>query len=247
MHKNYLPLNKHFINNPIAHRGLHNEEVSENSLQAFSLAKEKGYAIEIDVHLLKDGNVAIVHDSNLQRVTGYDVIIENLTKDELDKYPLFNKEKIPLLNELLSLINGEVPILIEIKANKLNKPLCNKLLEILSTYPYKDKIALQSFEPMTVRYLKKKTNDYSVGYLCTNKLSDVKCKLIESLLVKMKLLSWMRADFISYDIHFLPNKYVKAKQEKGYQLLVWTINSEDKLQKAREIGDNIIFEKIKLN
>lgn len=248
MNKNYFPLNNLFINNPIAHRGLHNQSVSENSLEAFSLAIEKGYAIEIDIHLLKDDNIAVVHDSNLERVTSHKVIIEDLTKDDLINYPLLlNKQKIPLLDEVLELINGQVPLLIEIKGEKLNKKLCDNLLKILKNYPFKDYIALQSFNPKIVKYLKKHTNEYSVGFLCSDRLNDIKSKLVEKLLVQMKLLKFIRADFISYDINCLPNKYVSKKQQEGYQLLTWTINSEEKLAKAKQIANNIIFEKINLS
>ena len=116
MRKGYVALNKKFIDNKIAHRGLHSEQVSENSLQAFSLAIERGFAIEIDVHLLTDGEVAVVHDSNLARVTGQEVIVETLSSKDLYKYPLLkNGEKIPTLKETLALINGKVPLLIELK------------------------------------------------------------------------------------------------------------------------------------
>lgn len=247
MKQNYFPLNNVFITTPIAHRGLHNQKVSENSLKAFSLAIENHYAIEIDIHLLKDDNIVVVHDSNLERVTSHNVIVENLTKDDLSKHLLLDNQKIPLLDEVLYLVNGQVPLLIEIKGETLNKKLCNKLLEMLKNYPYKEYIALQSFNPKIVKYLKKHTTEYSVGFLCSNQLNDIKSKIIEKLLVQMKLLNYINADFISYDINYLPSKYVTQKQRQGYQVLAWTINDTHKLQKAKEVANNIIFEKIKLS
>ncbi len=248
MKKNYFPLNKLFIDTPIAHRGLHNDKVSENSLSAFNLAIEKGYAIEIDIHLLKDGSIAVVHDSNLKRVTGHDVIIEDLNKEDLINYPLIlNGEKIPLLEEVLSLIDGKVPLLIELKGSTLNKELCDTLLKMLKDYQHKEYIALQSFNHKMVKYLKKHTKEYSVGFLCSNHLGDIKSKFIEKLLVQMELLTYMNADFISFDINFLPNKYVSNKIKKGYQVLTWTINTNEKLDKAKQVADNIIFENINLS
>lgn len=88
MRTKHIKLNKNFTEFKIAHRGLHSDSVSENSMEAFKLAINSGYAIEIDVHLLKDGQLAVVHDSNLKRVTDIDIIVEDLTSSELANYPL---------------------------------------------------------------------------------------------------------------------------------------------------------------
>jgi hypothetical protein len=94
---------------PIAHRGLHNETLTENSMGAFRNALEHGYNIEIDVHLLKSGEVVIFHDGSLNRVCGKDVKITDLTLDDIkgDEYLLPSGEHIPLLTELLDLIATE--------------------------------------------------------------------------------------------------------------------------------------------
>lgn len=230
----------------IAHRGLHSDTVSENSLQAFGLAIEKGFAIEIDVHLLRDGELAVVHDSDLTRVTGQTVVVETLSSAELQNYPLkLNGEKIPTLRETLALIDGRVPLLIELKFEKgFDKNQADTLLAHLAEYRYKDKIALQSFHPAAVRYLKKKTKEYSVGFLTSYRLG--KGKLVTYLLKSLALFGWMKADFVSYDIRYLPNKYVSKKQKQGYPVLVWTINTPEKLEKALKVSDGIIFEKMEV-
>ena len=237
-------LNVNFIKHKIAHRGLHSESVSENSMGAFRLAIEKNYAIEIDIHLLKDGELAIVHDSNLKRVTGKEAIVEDLTSAELENYPLsIDGQTIPLLKDLLQLIDGKVPLLIELKfTDSFDRGQADALLKQLEGYPYKDMIALQSFNPYAVKYLKEHTDEYSVGFLCSYKLN--RGKFTTYILKSLKLLKRMHADFISYDINYLPNKYVTKKRKKGFQLLTWTINSREKLEKAAKEADNIIFEKI---
>ena len=166
MQKGYFPLNSYFTDYKIAHRGLHSETVSENSLQSFQQAIEGGFAIEIDIHLLQDGELAVVHDDNLKRVTGFDVEVESLRSDELASYPLLlNGEKIPTLKETLALIDGKAPLLIELKFNHgFDHRQADALLEQLAAYPYKEKIALQSFHPAAVKYLKKK-NDGIFGRL----------------------------------------------------------------------------------
>jgi glycerophosphoryl diester phosphodiesterase len=246
MRKGYHALNEHFMGAKIAHRGLHSDTVSENSLQAFRLAIEKGFAIEIDVHLLRDGEVAVVHDSDLARVTGQSVIVETLSSEELQNYPLkLNGEKIPTLRETLALIDGKVPLLIELKfGKKFDKNQADAVLAQLAEYPYKDMIALQSFHPSAVRYLKKKSNDYSVGFLSTfhRNLDKFTTYILKSLV----LFDWMKADFVSYAITDVPNKYVTKKQKQGYPLLVWTINTPERLEQALKIADGIIFEKIEV-
>ena len=100
----------------IAHRGLHNNNFPENSLGAFENAIKNSYPIELDVHLIADGTLAVFHDDTLARVCGKDGYVKNLTKSELKNYKLLGTEYcIPTLDEVLNLVNGQVPLLIEIK------------------------------------------------------------------------------------------------------------------------------------
>ena len=230
-------LNDYFLTKPIAHRGLHGDEVSENSLLAYKLAIEKGFPIEIDTHLLKDGRIAVVHDSDLTRVTGKTGIVEELTSEELKEYELkLSHERLPLLEEVLDLVNGQVPLLIELKFNfGLDKKHALTVLKILENYPYKNKVALQTFHPFAVRFLKKHTDDYSVGLLAT--YDNNKGKLTSYLLKSLKFYRYIHADFISYNILNMPNKYVDKKRKHGEQLLAWTIRSD-------ELKENLIIIKL---
>ncbi len=100
-----------------AHRGLHNEERPENSLAAFKAAKEKGYGVELDVHLLKDGTLAVFHDHTLIRMTGKEGKIEDLTAAELSEYTLADSDQtIPTFREVLALFDGAAPMIIELEA-----------------------------------------------------------------------------------------------------------------------------------
>lgn len=246
MRKDYFPLNETFIKIPVAHRGLHNDHVSENSMESFKLAIEKGYNIEIDVHLMKDKNIAVIHDSSLKRVCGVDVNIEDLTKEDLKNYPLtLSNEIIPTLDELLDLIDGRVGLLIEVKGEKFSLELVERLIEVLSNYKYKDKIALQAFNPKFIREFKRRCSDFSFGFLSADKI-DIKNKIAAYLLQKLIVFKHYHGDFISYHVDKLPLKHVTKLQKEGYQLLVWTINTKERLIHAREVADNIIFEKIEL-
>lgn len=236
--------NNNFLSYKIAHRGLHNESVSENSLEAFKLAIENGYAIELDIHLMKDNVLAVFHDESLLRMTGKEGVIEQLSEAELINFPLKDGQLIPTLKQVFDLVKGQVPILIELKfGNEFDHRQADALLEILKTYSYDDMIALQSFHPYAVKYLKERTDKYSVGYLCSYRL-NIKNRFKLYLLKSLKLYKKIHADFISYDINFIPNKYVLRKQKRGETLFVWTINDYEKLEKARQYADNIIFEMI---
>ena len=114
----------------------------------------------------------------------------------------------------------------------------------MKDYEYKDMITLQSFNYRAVKYLKK-TNEYSVGFLSSYRLKN-KTRILNYLLRSLKLYNYMHVDFISYDIRFLPNKYVSSKRKNNEQLLTWTINTMQKLEIANFESDNIIFEKIEI-
>ena len=106
------------LSNLIAHRGYHslNKSVTENSFPAFMLAIEKGYIIELDLHILKDGNVVVFHDDNLNRMTGVDKNIKDTVYSDIKNLRLQNTNNyIPLFKDVLDLINGRVPIIVEFK------------------------------------------------------------------------------------------------------------------------------------
>ena len=106
-----------------AHRGLHDagQGVPENSLSAFRAAADRGFGAELDVHLMADGHLAVVHDSNLKRVCGREAVIEELTAEALADYPLLGSgEAVPLLEEVLAVFRGRAPLIIELKVERGN-------------------------------------------------------------------------------------------------------------------------------
>ena len=100
-----------------AHRGLHdgNRDVPENSLEAFRRAAEAGYGVELDVQLTRDGMLVVHHDASLKRVCGVDKAIGSLSYDELCKIPLPDGSRVPLFSEVLALVDGRVPMIVEVK------------------------------------------------------------------------------------------------------------------------------------
>ncbi len=141
----------------ICHRGYHNKNDIENGIKAFQNAIDNDMAIELDVHLTKDNKLIVIHDSSLKRVTGKEGIVENLTIAQLQNdYKLNNGETIPTLQEVLSLINEKVPLVIELKVYKNNyKPLASRLKEELKDIKDKSKYMLISFDPRALLPFKK--------------------------------------------------------------------------------------------
>ena len=155
-----------------AHRGLHSAGVPENSMAAFRAALDHGYGIEFDVHLLRDGNLAIIHDASLKRTAGADVLIEDLTVEDLASYHLEGTEEtIPTFRQLLDLYDGKAPLIIELKPERgnhaaLTETVCRMLED------YKGVYCLESFDPRCIAWLKKNRPELIRGQLSKNYFGD---------------------------------------------------------------------------
>ena len=139
-----------------AHRGLHKNTniIPENSLPAFRLAIENQYGIELDVRLTKDNIPVVFHDTTLLRVCGVDKKVRDLTFDELSNIYLYDsKEQIPLLTEVLDLVNGQVPLIIELKTNENDTTVCSIVAPILDNYM--GVYCVESFNPLILMWYKK--------------------------------------------------------------------------------------------
>ena len=148
-----------------AHRGLHSEGVPENSMAAFKAALDGGFGIEFDVHLLADGNLAVIHDSLLNRTTGQAGRIEDLTTEDLKKYPLEGTEEtIPTFAQLLELYNGKAPLIVELKPVDGNHAqLTETACKMLDAYP--GPYCLESFDTRCIQWLKKNRPNLIRGQL----------------------------------------------------------------------------------
>ena len=218
----------------IAHRGLHNTLVPENSLGAFKEAIKNNYMIELDIHLTKDNKIIVFHDDNLKRMTNIDKKICECTYEELKTIKLLDtKYTIPLLSEVLNLVNGKVPILIEIKYDQKVGLLEHELMKILDNY--NGNIYLQSFRIRTYLWFKLGKYPYKNGLLIKKRKYSI------SYLSIFLILKIFKSDFISVSFNILNNKYIK-KISNNTLLFVWTIKNENKYKKIKNSVDGIIFE-----
>lgn len=228
------------VETPIAHRGLHDKNTPENSLGAFSKAVEKGYAIELDVQLIADDTVVVFHDNSLSRMTGNDGYIKFLNKNDLKVLKLKEtKEHIPTLEEVLKLVDGRTPLLIEIKNTQKVGNLEQKVIDILKNY--NGEYAVQSFNPYSLQYFKNHAPNILRGQLSGTfkgeKLAWFKKFLLRRLALNKTV---SQPNFISYEYTALPNRFVK--KYKNIPLLAWTVRSKEEYLKVVKHCDNIIFE-----
>ena len=231
---------KWLTSTPIAHRGLHDDThiIPENSLSAFAKAIKEAYPIELDVQIIKDGTVIVFHDTDLKRACHLSKKTKSLQKEELSACALFKTtQTIPTLQEVLDLVKGQVPLLIEFKTNSLSKQLERNTLALLKNY--QGAIALQSFNSATVKWLQKQNHPYPVGQLAEPSLA---VKPLNYIFDYFQLNTYMHPDFIAYDIDDLPNKRVSYFKEKGIPVLLWTVKNQIQMNTYATIADNVIFE-----
>lgn len=214
-----------------AHRGLHGNGVPENSMKAFRLAKEAGYGIEFDVHLLADGNLAVIHDASLKRTANEDLFIEDLTADQLSRYYLEGTdETIPLFQDVLDLYSGCAPLIIELKAERNNAAeLCKTVCSVLENYS--GIFCVESFDPRCIMWLKKNRPKIIRGQLAENYFASPNSKLpwYLKLVLSWHMLNFITLpDFISY--RFRDRKcfgnYI-CRKVWGAQGVTWTLKSKE--------------------
>ena len=233
-----------------AHRGLHDEVHPENSMSAFRAALNAGYGIELDIHLMKDGNLAVIHDASLERTAGVNVKIEDLSAEELPAYHLGGTdEHVPLFRNVLDLYDGKAPIIVELKCVRGNHAaLCQAACEMLDNYhgPF----CMESFDPRAVRWLRKNRPDIIRGQLSENWMCK---KLPIPSILKWALTYhianvYTRPDFIAY-------KYADrqifgtdiCRKLLGLQGVSWTLRSLEEYDTAVAEGWIPIFENFRPN
>ena len=229
-----------------AHRGLHGEGRPENSMAAFRAALEGGYGIEFDLHLLKDGNLAVIHDSLLKRTTGAEGRIEDLTVDELKNYRLEGTEEtIPTFRELLNLYAGKAPLIVELKPVDGNHgALAAAACDLLSGYngPY----CLESFDPRCVQWLKENRPALIRGQLSEDFVeTDKRMPLWLRFCLTHNLLNFMTVpDFIAYRVDHrkrTPSNFL-CRRLWGAQGVSWTIRTKADFDAVKKEGWLPIFE-----
>ena len=229
---------------PYAHRGLYGGDIPENSMAAFEAARDAGLGIELDIRLTKDGEVVVFHDDTILRMCGMDIPVSDFTYDELILFPLANtEERVPRLVDVLALIDGAVPLLIELKGSNGDMALCEKAATILDGY--NGPFCIESFNPLLLSYFKKHRPGIVRGQLVTllDKNEYNGPAIVRFALSHMLLNIFSRPHFVAYDLHKHPKHAIEiATKTLGATRFAWTIRSPEEFSALRAEGISPIFE-----
>lgn len=232
-----------------AHRGLHDPSlgIPENSMAAFRRAVEHGFGAELDVHLMADGGLAVVHDSSLKRVCGADVCIEDLTAADLARYPLMGtQETIPLLSQVLELFQGKTPLVIELKVERGNAAaLTDGVMAALEGW--NGAYCLESFHPAALLRLKEKYPQVLRGQLSQNFLKPEEANglslPVRFALTNLLTTAFTRPDFIAYGWKDRGNASLRLmKALYGVHEVSWTVRDRETMDALDRAGAASIFE-----
>lgn len=237
---------------PIAHRALHDRAAGriENSLSAIQAAVMAGYAIEIDVQLSRDGQAMVFHDERLDRLTAETGLVSDRDASDLAMIPLRDGlgDKIPTLDQVLAVIAGKVPLLIEIKDQSLVLGPTDGRLEaatVAALQGYKGDVALMSFNPHAVAHLARLAPSLPRG-LTTDAFEPKEWPGVPAdtcaRLRDIPDYDAVGASFLSHDWHDLRRPRLAELVQQGADLISWTIKSPEAEAVARQIARNVTFE-----
>ncbi len=239
-----------FLSVPLAHRALHDvsDGRPENSRAAVRAAIEAGYGIEIDIQQSKDAQAMVFHDYRLTRLTEAEGETIGIAAAELAQKPLRGgDEGIPTLPEILQLVDGRVPLLIEVKSHDKNLgpdvgPLEESVARALEGYG--GPVAVMSFNPHSVRHLAELCPDIPRG-LVTEYYDPQECGLPPEICAHHNAIAAydeVGCSFISHDWRDLRRPRVSELKSQGANILCWTVKSPTDEAEARKIAQNITFE-----
>lgn len=234
---------------PIAHRGLHDRAAGriENTLSAARAAIEKGFAIECDVQLSRDGEVFVFHDDDLDRLTKLSGAFKNHTALELASITLKDTtDHIPTLIEFLDILAGRVPLICEIKSRFDGSiESVRSVAKILKTY--EGPVALKSFDPVMVEAMVHCAPDRPRGFIGESVYDDPEWDFLSAQqrqdLASLATFEAMKPDFLSWYIKDIDQAAPKLmRNEYGLPVMTWTVRTADQFERARHYADQIVFE-----
>ncbi len=236
-----------FVGRNFAHRGLHDNKngVPENSLAAFRAAMEAGYGCELDVQFTKDKQLIVFHDNDYKRMCGVDKKVWELTLEEAKKLTLLDTdERIPTFREVLSEVDGQNPLIVEIKAEELNMEWYTELCEATAAElsSYSGEWCLESFNPFVVRWARKHLPNITRGFLIGGTAEKDEPLYLLLNAAAYQLLNFIcRPQFIAYN-HLKRNSSLALVKKLGAFSVMWTVTNEQDHAVLEKEEDTIIFE-----
>ena len=217
----------------MAHRGF-SAAAPENTLPAFQKCIDEDFsAAELDVQMLADGTIIVLHDDNLKRTTGVDKNVWEVTYDEikdLDNGRFFNEEfagtRIPTLDEVIKLAGSgkdKLFLNIEIKRNGHDEGITQKVVDIIVENDYLSNCDITSQDYHTLEEVREINQSVLTAYTSAIGIGN-----IETL---------DAADIISIQETFATYENIERIHNAGKHVFVWTVNEEDTMEKL--IGLNV--------
>lgn len=222
-----------------AHRGLHGAGVPENSLLGARLAIDAGMGIECDIQRSRDDHPMVFHDWELARLTGEEGKTERRTRDELQQLNFIGSDEHPAtLAQLLELVAGRVPLLIEIKSKAGYDVARSCTLVADGLRGYSGPHAVMSFDPRVARWFRRNSPATPAGLV----MREDEHGHTQRAWQRYAALWFARPQFLAYHIMALPNAFTEGLRRAGYPLLTWTVNSPQTRACALEHADAPIAE-----
>lgn len=233
-----------------AHRGLFDNDgdAPENSLKAFELAAKAGYGMEMDVQVTKDGVPVVFHDFTLERMCGKEGKVCDYTWQELKDFTLAkSRETIPLFADVLKVVGGRVPLIVEIKVEWMDLSVCPAADELLRSY--QGLYCIESFNPLVLLWYRRNHREIvrgqlSDGFVKASRVKESWHLLVQNFFLQNLLFNWLtKPDFVAYN-----HKYSKVlarrlcKNLYGNMAVAWTIKSQEELERAKKQFDLFIFD-----
>ncbi|MEO1168241.1 MAG: glycerophosphodiester phosphodiesterase family protein [Pseudomonadota bacterium] len=227
---------------PYAHRGLHGPDIVENSRAAFEAAIAAGHGVETDVQVSKDGVAMVFHDYELDRLTRKSGPVIERKAAKLEKFKFKDSdETVPRLTEMLALIDGRAPVLIELKAKSRKvKKLCRSVADALAAY--EGEAAVMSFNPEVGRWFARNAPDIVRGLVITEHDEVTLAARLKGAMQRSLSVFRAEPDFLAYDIRDLPSAFADSLREKGVPVVTWTVRTEGERACAAKGADQIIYE-----
>lgn len=221
---------------PIAHRGFHdmNTSVWENTLSAFSRAAEAGFAIECDLQYAADGVPVVFHDDDLQRLCNMPGDVRAKSSAELALMTIGGtKDRVPRLKDMLNLVKGRVPLVIELKGREGDdEGFVESVFEVLEGY--EGKVALMSFDVWLLQELKECGAPYPVGLTAYGDKPEEWARQTEEMKIGL--------DFTSYHYAHLPNPFTEGVRANGLPVITWTVRDRAAIEQTFAHADQMTFE-----
>jgi glycerophosphoryl diester phosphodiesterase len=224
------------VERPIAHRGFHdmNKAVFENTQSAFQRAVAAGFAIECDLQFAADGVPVVFHDDTLERLCGLRGDVREKLSGELQQLTVGGtRDRIPTFADMLRQVKGAVPLVVELKGRAGDdEGFAGAVLEALEGY--RGPVALMSFDHWLLRELKELGVSLPIGLTAEGARPETYFEHDDAMALGL--------DFISYNIHHLPNDFIGGMRARGMPVISWTVRDADQRRKSDEFADQITFE-----